>query len=372
MKILFLCGSLEPGRDGVGDYTRRFAGELIRQGCSAKIISLNESPIINRVAEDWRLQHTQHDQGTAVPVERWPSSIAWGLRENAVVSVLGEGRPEWTSLQFVPYSFHSKGLPIAFSSMTKRIARRVKTKWHLMFHELWVGEDAGASCKHRLLGFWQRKMTATLIKEISPKVVSTSNFFYVKLLQLIGCRAMLLPIYSNFDFSGQIRSVLKQKPARIGVFDSLEREELGRQLLGSVRAREESNGVELRLIGNVDQKWKQLLEESGVEYSESGFVSDDANLFDEFDACTVGLSGTSIFRLGKSGSTAAMLEAGLPVVVGDAGWRPWRFPHFSPPLPFACIDSQAFANGISPKEMRSPAPKLPETVEKLRRIFSDL
>ncbi|MEM7792734.1 MAG: hypothetical protein AAF546_15115 [Verrucomicrobiota bacterium] len=165
---------------------------------------------------------------------------------------------------------------------------------------------------------------------------------------------------------------MKQKPARIGVFDSLEREELGRQLLGSVRAREESNGVELRLIGNVDQKWKQLLEESGVEYSESGFVSDDANLFDEFDACTVGLSGTSIFRLGKSGSTAAMLEAGLPVVVGDAGWRPWRFPHFSPPLPFACIDSQAFANGISPKEMRSPAPKLPETVEKLRRIFSDL
>lgn len=27
MTILFLCGSLEPGRDGVGDYTRRLAGD---------------------------------------------------------------------------------------------------------------------------------------------------------------------------------------------------------------------------------------------------------------------------------------------------------------------------------------------------------
>jgi hypothetical protein len=32
MRIVFLCFSLEPGRDGVGDYTRALAGELIRPG----------------------------------------------------------------------------------------------------------------------------------------------------------------------------------------------------------------------------------------------------------------------------------------------------------------------------------------------------
>ena len=41
MKLIFICGSLEPGRDGVGDYTRRLAGELIRQGHQIAIIALN-------------------------------------------------------------------------------------------------------------------------------------------------------------------------------------------------------------------------------------------------------------------------------------------------------------------------------------------
>ena len=40
MKIVFLCGSLEPGRDGVGDYTRMLAAEIIRKGHNAAIVAL--------------------------------------------------------------------------------------------------------------------------------------------------------------------------------------------------------------------------------------------------------------------------------------------------------------------------------------------
>lgn len=32
MRLAFICVSLEPGRDGVGDYTRSLAAECIRQG----------------------------------------------------------------------------------------------------------------------------------------------------------------------------------------------------------------------------------------------------------------------------------------------------------------------------------------------------
>ena len=42
MKLLFLCSSLEPGRDGVGDYTRRLAGECLRQGHEVRLLSLND------------------------------------------------------------------------------------------------------------------------------------------------------------------------------------------------------------------------------------------------------------------------------------------------------------------------------------------
>ena len=42
MKIIFLCNSLEQGCDGVGDYTRLLACELISKGHTASAIALND------------------------------------------------------------------------------------------------------------------------------------------------------------------------------------------------------------------------------------------------------------------------------------------------------------------------------------------
>ena len=43
LKVLFICGGLHPGADGVGDYVRRLAAELICQGHLAGIIALNDA-----------------------------------------------------------------------------------------------------------------------------------------------------------------------------------------------------------------------------------------------------------------------------------------------------------------------------------------
>ena len=43
MKIAFLCGSLEPGFDGVGDYVRMLASEVIVQGHQAVIVAINDT-----------------------------------------------------------------------------------------------------------------------------------------------------------------------------------------------------------------------------------------------------------------------------------------------------------------------------------------
>jgi hypothetical protein len=64
MKIFLLCGSLEHGKDGVGDYTRRLAGELIRQGHNTAIISLNDRFIEGVVREE------QESDGTNMSVLR--------------------------------------------------------------------------------------------------------------------------------------------------------------------------------------------------------------------------------------------------------------------------------------------------------------
>lgn len=77
MKFLFICGSLEPGKNGVGDYTRRLAGECIRMGHDAMILALDERIWIEDAvisssdsSQKWSFQD---DYGTAVPCMRWPA-----------------------------------------------------------------------------------------------------------------------------------------------------------------------------------------------------------------------------------------------------------------------------------------------------------
>ena len=42
MKIMFICGSLEPGKDGVGDYTRRLCAHLKKHHIEVGILAYND------------------------------------------------------------------------------------------------------------------------------------------------------------------------------------------------------------------------------------------------------------------------------------------------------------------------------------------
>jgi hypothetical protein len=59
MKILFICGSLEPGRDGVGDYCRRLAGEFLRTGIDTQILSLCDQHATSFTNENQTVEETE-------------------------------------------------------------------------------------------------------------------------------------------------------------------------------------------------------------------------------------------------------------------------------------------------------------------------
>jgi hypothetical protein len=67
VKIVFLCASLEPGRDGVGDYTRHLASECVRRGHECTAIALHD-PHVNNEFE------TVED---GVTVVRFPATESW-------------------------------------------------------------------------------------------------------------------------------------------------------------------------------------------------------------------------------------------------------------------------------------------------------
>ncbi|GHV58593.1 hypothetical protein FACS1894182_11320 [Bacteroidia bacterium] len=151
MKILFLCGSLEPGRDGVGDYTRRLAAEIIRQRHNASIIALNDRHC------DTIIRTEQESDETLIPVLRIPDGLSDKERYHMAGDYIQSFNPEWLSLQYVPYSFQKKGLPFGLGKRLAIIGQ--ERKWHIMFHELWIRIDKGAPSKHRIIGTPQKRLT---------------------------------------------------------------------------------------------------------------------------------------------------------------------------------------------------------------------
>jgi hypothetical protein len=111
IKILFLCGSAEPGKDGVGDYTRCLCGELNRTGHEAQILSLCDKQATGFVTQ------TQVSEKTAVTVRRIPIATSNKQRLVWTQEILKNETSDWISLQFVTFSYDPKGLPFWLSGI---------------------------------------------------------------------------------------------------------------------------------------------------------------------------------------------------------------------------------------------------------------
>jgi len=318
MKIQFICGSLEPGKDGVGDYTRRLAGELIRQNHNVKIIAL-EDLFVADVTKNF-----QEDNKTTIPVLRLPAGMPLKERIDISKQQIDEFQPEYLSLQFVPYSFHRKGLPWNLGGGLKQLHE--KGKWHVMFHELWLGIHGKTSKKNFLIGMVQKILIKKLIYEIRP-IVTTSIPLYKKALKVKDCR--LLPLFGNIqlnnlsigrkDLNGEFFTAI-----HFGTFSAnLAEFEAQLNYVKSLASYKQKK-VLLRLLGNGGQFRAKSIEIAekviGTQFIQDCGILPAEEISEYFSTSDIGISRADIMMYGKSGSTIAMLEHGLPVLL--KGERP--------------------------------------------------
>jgi hypothetical protein len=144
MKILFICGSAEPGKDGVGDYTRRLCGEIIRLNHDVQILSLCDNQVTSFKSENQLIEEFK------ILVHRIPAGFN-NSRFAMSQEIINKFKPDWISLQYVPYSFNPKGLPLWLPSFLNAFTG--KHQLHIMFHELWIGMDSRSSLKSKIIGF---------------------------------------------------------------------------------------------------------------------------------------------------------------------------------------------------------------------------
>lgn len=314
MRIIFICGGAEPFCDGVGDYSRALACELRRNGIETAIIALGDNYVNNPVLEN------QQSCGLHVQVFRVPS-----LKYIGEAKAFADGfKADVFSLQYVPYGFHPKGLPAGLGKHLLFLAQGAK--WHIMYHELWVGlYGEKPRLKIKILGLLQRTMINQNIATLQPALINTSLEVYKKALQTNNIE--ILPLFGNINIAGKktneveesFKSINTFKVIHFGTFTSYTTQFL--QQLTWLHKLALLNGKRLVLyICGSGGPHKEKAMQAAKTILKSDEIVDKGKLPDwhisqlMLDA-DFGISRADFILYGKSGSTIAMIEHGLPVLL---------------------------------------------------------
>ena len=319
MKLAFVCGSLEPGRDGVGDYTRRLALACARRGHAVRLLA---------VSDPWAEASARPALDEGLSVLRLTSAAWRGDEGRAARAWLDEFSPDWVSLQFVPYSFHPRGffggcLPALLNTLEAAPRRQI------FFHEIWIGSHCGASAIERITGWWQRATTRRLLQRVRPAVVQTSTTYYREALVRLGAPAEVLPLFGNVPV---IPCPPNEKSPRdtltCGLFGTLHPGWDARSFFDDfvlLAAKLQRRAVFVSAgslgVGEADFDRLALAWAGRITFQKKGRQSASAlsALFARWDFAVTCMPWIT---LGKSGTIAALREHGLRVVATAPGSHP--------------------------------------------------
>ncbi len=312
-KVVFICGSLEIGRNGVGDYARRLAGEIIKTGFGSAIISIND----DKVNENF--QGKQLSDGIEIPVLRLSASLPIANRMVQARQWLIQLNPEWLSLQFVSYSYNARGLPFGLGSRLVRLGAGYK--WHMMFHELWIGIEPGKYLRTAIISKLQRFIiTKGILKCLKPHVIHSHLPEYQSVLRTYGWDVKSLPLFSNIDVADVRKKLIDDGVFRVGFFNQVDSSASIVTFLIELKKQLAARNLKLELVfvGGAVTKMKEAggqlekldIFDAPIVYT--GFLQND-ELSAALQSCSLGITPVPRHALGKSGGVAAFLLHEVPV-----------------------------------------------------------
>ncbi|MEJ5961345.1 hypothetical protein [Pedobacter immunditicola] len=388
MKIAFICGSLEPGKDGVGDYLRRLSLELLQQGHHVSLIAINDSFVVEDSLEP------QDMAGLTFSVIRLPRVGLGTLELYFLRTWLVKFNPDLISLHFVPFSFHAKGLSLNLAKKLRYMGEG--RNWHIMFHELWLGMETQASLKYIIWGNLQRWLIKQLLTELKPQLITTHTPLYQWHLQNMGCEAAIFPLFSNIPvascFSEETftkhnffidkrqplsTEIKAQRMASLAaeseryikedkglrtlefvVFGTISRDAPFADFTREARDYAEKHNLHIILtfIGRCGQEmgnWVSIWSEAGMQYRALGEQPEKV-VSATLQKASFGLCTTPFVLVEKSGSVAAMRAHALPVICITKPWTPMGMPELCLPEDIREYQPGRFKNCIEQKLPAAP------------------
>lgn len=337
MATALLCGGLEPGHDGVGDYSRELAGELVRMGNRACLISIADRAT-SEIVEGF-----QESGGIRICTIRIPDSVRWSEKISASRDFMEKNGVTCISFQFVPYTYSCKGIIRNAVPQLLQVARGRAV--HMMFHELWIGNSTSSSLRHRIIGAIQRHYVVALIRKLNPVCLHTSNPAYAAFLARNGFRAEVLPLFGNVpvDADDDRESVRKlfwehgidltaqsrQGLWMAGIFGSIHPEWSPEPFFSELAETASGEGRSVVIVGmgrlgvQGEEIWAEMIGKYArhLRFVLLGPLPVDL-ISRVFRILDFGISTTPWRVFGKSSTGASMLDHGLPIFVTRDDWKP--------------------------------------------------
>jgi hypothetical protein len=374
MRILFLCGCLQPAKDGVGDYVRSLAESCILQGNECQMIALNDRYVAQPV------ESADPVAGTKLVSLRLPATRPWPQRIKLAQAFQTQFQADWMSFQFVSYGLHDKGIVWNLCHHFQHLLTGFPV--HIMFHELWIGMPPGAPFKHRVVGALQRLSVQRLCSMVKPRLVTTSNPLYIAALESIGVVSYLMPLFGNIPVVD--RNLAQSLPLPLGeagitpgnrsgwwlglFFGGLYPEWKPEPFMSILRRAAQKAGKRICLLslGRVGSSGENIWRQLQRDYPDIAFLT-----FGEqppvmvsvlMQTADFGIAASPWQLIGKSGSAAAMLDHGLPVIVTREDAQS-RFALTDPPSTdplFHCCDEALESKLVDGLPKKSPYPRRDE------------
>jgi hypothetical protein len=364
MNLLFVCTSLEPGRDGVGDYTRLLASGCADAGHNCALLAINDEHLSD---SEPVVHSTQSERGHSFSVLRLSPSKTWTARFEHAQAFANAHAPEWVSWQVVPYGFHPKGIiPDSAFEFARLGAGRHN---HLMLHELWIGLAFGESLKNRVYGFFQRRALMAFIQCLAPTLIDTTNPAYREVLIRQGCSPGVLPLCGNIPIE-PMPSAPRGAEWVGGIFGTVHTQLDPRGCISALARGAKASKRTLRILGfgRLGAYGEKLFAQLKDEYSHRSIVIENlgerqpAEISWLLQSLDFGIGTHPWALIGKSGAVAAMLDHGIPVIVPRDDWA-LRIPPTPPPLKDSLVvrlsdtPSELMAGWLSRR--RPPQSRLP-------------
>lgn len=304
----------------MGDYTYKLAKALLELDIEVGVLCSNH-PYIQEKIEFYR-----NEKISVYPIlETWSEK---GLKD--IEPFLLSDQFDFISLQFVPFAFQSKGLPLGMAKALSSLFP--KTQWHIMFHELWLGMERNAKITSKVHGLLQKSIINNIIKKLNPRIITTNSHVYQYQLNNLGYSAEVLPLFSNIPKNSSIKENSGKKLV-FSFFGSIHYgapiQTFLKELLEFASDQEKLiDDLRFKFIGNCGshvKEWLVALDNFNIAYQITGKISEE-EVSNHLSGSDYGITTTPYMLTEKSGTIAAMLQHNLKVICVA---RPWEVNGFN-------------------------------------------